>query len=156
MRGFSPKTLHSIRWGSSTLSWKLRNAAAGLRGLARTLAASDQSKRLDGDHRLRRMSLLSNTVRSLAMNRLLPIAALSLVLASPSVLAKGKVDCNLRFDLKGWSVLYKTASGTGTITCDNGQKMDVIVSSKGGGLSVGKQKNVSDANRLRFQGGGDG
>ena len=76
------------------------------------------------------------------MNRLLPIAALSLVLASPTALAKGKVDCNLRFDLKGWSVIYKSTSGTGTITCDNGQKMDVTVSAKGGGLSVGKQEII--------------
>jgi hypothetical protein len=74
------------------------------------------------------------------MNRLLPVAAISLVLASPAVLAAGKVDCNLRFDMKGWSMLYKTASGQGTITCDNGQKMNVTVSAKGGGLSVGKQK----------------
>ena len=76
------------------------------------------------------------------MNRLLPIAALSLVLASPAALAKGKVDCNLRFDLKGWSVIYKSTSGSGTITCDNGQKMDVTVSAKGGGLSVGKQEII--------------
>ena len=74
------------------------------------------------------------------MNRLLAIAALSLALASPAALAKGKVDCNLRFDLKGWSVIYKSASGAGTITCDNGQTMDVTVSAKGGGLSVGKQE----------------
>ena len=74
------------------------------------------------------------------MKRLISFAALSLVLASPAVLAKGKVDCNLRFDMKGWSVLYKTATGAGTITCDNGQKMNVTVSAKGGGLSVGKQE----------------
>ena len=74
------------------------------------------------------------------MNRLLPIAALSLVLAAPVALAKGDVDCNLRFDMKGWSVLYKSASGAGTITCNNGQSMDVTVSAKGGGLSVGKQE----------------
>ena len=73
------------------------------------------------------------------MNRLLVITGLSLVLASPAAMAKGKVDCNLRFDMKGWSVLYKTASGAGTITCDNGQKMNVTVSAKGGGLSLGKQ-----------------
>ena len=73
------------------------------------------------------------------MNRLLSIVGLSLVLASPAALAKGKVDCNLRFDMKGWSLLYKTASGSGTITCDNGQTMKVTVSAKGGGLSVGKQ-----------------
>jgi hypothetical protein len=76
------------------------------------------------------------------MNRLLPIAALSLALASPVALAKGKVDCNLRFDLKGWSVIYKSTSGSGTITCDNGQKMDVTVSAKGGGLSIGKQEII--------------
>ena len=74
------------------------------------------------------------------MNCLLPIAALSIALASPAALAKGNVDCNLRFDLKGWSVIYKSTSGSGTITCDNGQKMDVTVSAKGGGLSVGKQE----------------
>lgn len=55
-------------------------------------------------------------------------------------LAGGKVDCNLRFDMAGWSALYKTASGEGKITCDNGQSMAVTVSAKGGGLSVGKQK----------------
>ena len=73
------------------------------------------------------------------MNRLLSITGLLLIVASPAASAKGKVDCNLRFDMKGWSVLYKTASGAGTITCDNGQKLEVMVSSKGGGLSVGKQ-----------------
>ena len=74
------------------------------------------------------------------MKRVLFITGLSLVLACPVAMAKGKVDCNLRFDMKGWSVLYKTSSGSGTITCDNGQKMEVTVSAKGGGLSVGKQK----------------
>ena len=74
------------------------------------------------------------------MNRVLFITGLSLVLACPAAMAKGKVDCNLRFDMKGWSVLYKTSSGSGTITCDNGQKMEVTVSAKGRGLSVGKQK----------------
>ena len=73
------------------------------------------------------------------MNRPLCIAGLALVLASPAALAS-EVDCKMRFDMKGWSVLYKTASGAGTITCDNGQTMDVTVSAKGGGLSVGKQK----------------
>ena len=74
------------------------------------------------------------------MKRLLVLVGVSLVLASPAAVARGKVDCNLRFDLKGWSVLYKTASGSGQITCDNGQKLDVTVSAKGGGLTVGKQE----------------
>ncbi|MGH8187726.1 MAG: hypothetical protein ACREUC_14285, partial [Steroidobacteraceae bacterium] len=33
---------------------------------------------------------------------------------------------------------YKTASGSGTIKCSNGQSMNVKLSAKGGGLTVGK------------------
>lgn len=76
------------------------------------------------------------------MKRMLPmmvIVATAAMSAAP-VHSGGKVDCNLRFDLSGWSALYKTASGTGTVTCDNGQTMQVAISAKGGGLSVGKQE----------------
>ncbi|QDH71891.1 hypothetical protein FKV23_14320 [Lysobacter alkalisoli] len=48
------------------------------------------------------------------------------------------IDCKLRFNLSGWSVFYKTASGTGTISCSNGQSMTVRIRTKGGGLSFGK------------------
>src|SRR5215813_8890045 len=48
--------------------------------------------------------------------------------------------CELTFTLKGWSVLYKTASGNGVITCDNGQKADVKITAKGGGLTAGKSQ----------------
>lgn len=48
------------------------------------------------------------------------------------------LDCHLRFTMKGWSVFYKTASGTGTVHCNNGQSMNVKLSAKGGGLTVGK------------------
>jgi len=41
-------------------------------------------------------------------------------------------------DLKGWSAIYKTASGFGKIACDNGEKADVKLSAKGGGLTAGK------------------
>ena len=54
--------------------------------------------------------------------------------------AQGTVDCRLTFDLAGWSVFYKTASGTGTVTCDNGQRMAVKIESRGGGLSFGKSR----------------
>jgi len=49
-----------------------------------------------------------------------------------------KTSCTMRFDLKGWSAIYKTASGSGKITCDNGEKADVKLSAKGGGLTAGK------------------
>jgi hypothetical protein len=45
--------------------------------------------------------------------------------------------CELKFDLRGWSVFYKSATGTGTITCDNGQTARVTIRTKGGGLTVG-------------------
>src|SRR5262249_8558362 len=48
--------------------------------------------------------------------------------------------CELTFTLKGWSILYKTASGNGVITCDNGQKANVKITAKGGGLTAGKSK----------------
>lgn len=69
-------------------------------------------------------------------------AVLVLLLGSllPSVAQAAKVDCEMRFDLKGWSVFYKRSSGTGTITCNNGQKMQVRLEARGGGLTVGKSR----------------
>src|SRR5688572_5456260 len=75
-----------------------------------------------------------------AMNRLLPIAVLCQACASPAAMTNGNVDCNLGFDMKGWSLVYNAASGAGTVTGNNGQTVDVTVSAKGGGLSGGKQK----------------
>ena len=76
------------------------------------------------------------------MNRSLLLLAtllLSWTLA-PAVQAAGPVDCALRFNLSGWSIFYKTASGTGTVTCSNGQRAAVTIKSKGGGLTVGKSR----------------
>ncbi|HEY0310045.1 MAG TPA: hypothetical protein VGC43_02755 [Luteimonas sp.] len=52
----------------------------------------------------------------------------------------GEVDCKLTFEMSGWSVFYKTASGTGVVRCDNGQSLAVKVSTKGGGLTFGKSR----------------
>ena len=73
------------------------------------------------------------------MTRLIACAALALALAAPAAHAQKKTDCKLTFQMSGWSAFYKTASGTGRITCDNGQSMNVSVSAKGGGLTFGKQ-----------------
>lgn len=70
---------------------------------------------------------------TLSMAALFAIAALT---HAPAQAAD--VDCKLRFNLKGWSIFYKTASGTGTITCSNGQSAAVRISAKGGGLTFGK------------------
>lgn len=57
-----------------------------------------------------------------------------------AVPASAGTSCTMKFNMAGWSAFYKTASGTGTIRCDNGQKARVKVSSKGGGITFGKSK----------------
>lgn len=51
---------------------------------------------------------------------------------------KKETKCRLQFRLQGWSAIYETASGTGTITCDNGQIQAVTLETRGGGLTAGK------------------
>ncbi len=60
--------------------------------------------------------------------------------ATPAAMAGGNLTCKMTYSLSGWSVFYKTASGTGTVTCDNGQQLSVKISAKGGGISFGKYK----------------
>jgi hypothetical protein len=55
----------------------------------------------------------------------------------------GSTKCTLKYSLTGWSAGYSTASGSGTITCDDGQSASVSLRAKGGGLSVGKSKIVN-------------
>jgi hypothetical protein len=76
------------------------------------------------------------------MKRRLPLlcAALLAVGWTPSAFAGGPIRCELKFELSGWSVFYRTASGTGTVSCDNGQRLPVKIRAKGGGLTVGKTK----------------
>lgn len=54
-----------------------------------------------------------------------------------------ELSCTMHFNLSGWSVFYKTAKGTGTVSCNNGQHMAVALNAKGGGLSFGKSE-ISD------------
>lgn len=58
--------------------------------------------------------------------------------AAPPAAASGPLDCELRFSMSGWSIFYKTASGNGTVTCSNGQRLAVRIETRGGGLTVGK------------------
>lgn len=51
-----------------------------------------------------------------------------------------RIDCTMTFTLKGWSAFYKTAKGTGTVSCDNGKTANVTIKSKGGGLTFGKSE----------------
>lgn len=73
--------------------------------------------------------------------------ALSLSLASICSAAEFvKTKCTMVFGLTGWSIFYESASGTGRITCSNGQTAEVTISMQGGGLTAG---------RYRLRGHGD-
>lgn len=62
------------------------------------------------------------------------------LLAAPAARAAGPVDCRLSFSMSGWSLFYKTMSGEGTVSCDNGQRLPVRIRTKGGGLTFGKSR----------------
>ena len=75
-------------------------------------------------------------MRSLG-SRIFALVLLSAAVTSAQA-ANANVSCKLSFTMKGWSAFYKTASGSGTIKCSNGQSRAVKMSAKGGGLTVGK------------------
>lgn len=80
-----------------------------------------------------------NGLRAVAV--LAVVTALGIGPAAAKDTAKpAKTKCDLTFSLTEWAVAYKHASGSGVITCDNGQKQDVLVTSKGVGLTAGKFK----------------
>jgi hypothetical protein len=76
------------------------------------------------------------------MKRLIPLICAGLLAAlwTSAAFAAGPIDCKLKFNLAGWSLFYKTASGSGTVSCSNGQSMGVSIRAKGGGLTVGKSR----------------
>jgi len=71
---------------------------------------------------------------------LLAVATLAASFPVSPAQAGGEIDCQLHFSMSGWSVFYKTSAGEGTVSCDNGQRLAVRISAKGGGLSFGKSK----------------
>ena len=67
--------------------------------------------------------------------------AVALLLSAVALPASARdVSCRLDFDMSGWSIFYKTASGTGRVSCDNGQSRAVRIEARGGGLTVGKSE----------------
>lgn len=81
------------------------------------------------------------------MKSIIAVAALALAVASPVAVAQhphhhraANTTCHLRFTLSGWSAIYKTSHGRGTVTCDNGQRLRVALESHGGGLTVGRSR----------------
>ena len=66
--------------------------------------------------------------------------AFVLLAAVSAPAAFAETQCKMTFTLKSWSAFYKSAKGSGSITCDNGESANVKIKSKGGGLTVGKSE----------------
>ena len=64
--------------------------------------------------------------------------ALSLGAAPGAQARDADLDCKLHYSLTGWSAIYKHTTGSGTVTCNNGESMPVHVSAKAVGLTAGK------------------
>lgn len=68
----------------------------------------------------------------------LALACGGLLLGTPA--RAGDLSCTMSFQLSGWSLFYKTASGSGTVRCSDGQSLHVQLRAKGGGLTFGKTR----------------
>ncbi len=68
------------------------------------------------------------------------IAILAAAMAVLPAQARGDISCRMTYSLKGWSLFYQTARGSGVVTCDNGQSLRVNIETKGGGLTIGKSE----------------
>ncbi len=64
------------------------------------------------------------------------------VMVSSATPAFAETKCDMSFRLEGWSAFYKTAHGSGVVTCDNGQSRHVVLQATGGGVTFGTEKIV--------------
>jgi hypothetical protein len=72
------------------------------------------------------------------MNSKLIITGLLALSVSAGSADAADLSCKLSFEMHGWSIIYKTATGSGTVTCSNGSSVKVSLESKGLGLTAGK------------------
>jgi hypothetical protein len=57
---------------------------------------------------------------------------------APRALAADDLECRLAYKIDGWSLIYKQATGTGTVTCKNGKTLPVKITARALGLTAGK------------------
>ncbi len=72
------------------------------------------------------------------------LAPLSATAADKENKDAGKTECRMTFNLKSWSVFYKSGKGAGVINCDNGQSTRVKIRTHGGGVTFGKNEIKGD------------
>jgi hypothetical protein len=75
----------------------------------------------------------SNILRRLAVSAVLLSAA-------ECASAEPMTSCTMTYKLSGWSLVYKQYDGVGHISCSNGQRAQVGLSSKSIGFTIGKSE----------------
>lgn len=89
--------------------------------------------------------------------RLLLAPAMLLLAAAIAPVHAGDLRCTLHYNMSGGGAFYKHSTGSGEVTCSNGQRLAVDIESKGGGLTfghssivdgVGKFSGVSDIHEV--------
>ena len=70
--------------------------------------------------------------------RTLTVTAISLFITIPA--SAEMTTCKITYNLKGWSIFYNEYRGNGIVTCLNGQRANVSIVTRGGGLTIGKSE----------------
>ncbi|WAR46641.1 hypothetical protein [Methylomonas rapida] len=68
------------------------------------------------------------------------IAACSTGFTAMPVAAQSMTSCTMTYKMSGWSFVYKQYDGVGHISCSNGQRAQVGLSSKSIGFTIGKSE----------------
>jgi len=61
-------------------------------------------------------------------------------MSSASIAAQGMTSCTMTYRINGWSFVYKRYDGVGYISCSNGQRAEVGLSSNSIGFTLGKSE----------------
>jgi hypothetical protein len=91
------------------------------------------------------------------MRTILTTAAAAFLLLARHPADAAEAHCVLHYNMAGCGAFYKHSTGSGEISCDNGQHLAVNIESKGGGITfghseikdgVGKFSPVADVHEL--------
>ncbi|MDB6163116.1 MAG: hypothetical protein JWL98_548 [Xanthomonadaceae bacterium] len=80
--------------------------------------------------------------------RLLAASAALLLVPAFAPAHAADVSCTLHYNLAGGGAFYKHSTGTGEVTCSNGQRLAVAIESKGGGLTFGHSSIVDGVGKF--------
>lgn len=76
----------------------------------------------------------------------LPTALLLAAVVAPA--HAGDISCTLHYNMSGGGAFYKHSTGSGEVSCSNGQHLAVDIESKGGGLTFGHSSIVDGVGRF--------